>query len=586
MATNRIRTRPPRAAGREPAGPPLVTDDVSGFLEDAAHYSGGHAPAVAFPRDEAEVAALVRRSARVLPVGAQSSLTGGATPMGELVLSSSRMNAVGHLADDRVTVQPGVALTTLRETLDAAGKAYPPVPTFEGATIGGVVSTNAAGAATFKHGTTRDWVRGLTVVLASGEALDLERGQVRAADGRFVIETAQGEMEVPAPTHRLPRVPKHSAGYHAGPDLDLVDLFVGSEGTLGVVTSVTLDVLPRRPEIGVALIALDGEEQAIALAARLRDVSLDTRRRADPAGLDVAAIEYLDRRSLELARAAEAGRGSRVSIPEPAGAVLLVQIELPPGTTAGEVHEQIGLAASAAAPGPITAGEVHEQIGLAAPTAVPAGPITAGEVHEQIGLATSAAPSAGPIVQLCRLLEAEDLLDRTELAAPGETARAAQLLAFREAVPEAVNRQVAVAKRTVDGTIEKTAADMIVPFSKLSDFVRLFRAAFEARGLDHAVWGHLSDANLHPNVIPRSADDVRAGKEAILACGREVVRLGGCPLAEHGVGRNPVKQALLRLLHGDAGIEQMRAVKRALDPENKLAPGVLFPAPGGRKAPA
>ena len=565
MATNRIRARPPRTSRGDPSRPLVVTDDVAGFLEDAAHYPGGHAPAVAFPRDEAEVAALVRRSARVLPIGAQSSLTGGATPMGELVLSSSRMNAVEDLGDDRVTLQPGVALTTLREILDAAGKAYPPVPTFEGATVGGVVSTNAAGAATFKYGTTRDWVRGLTVVLASGEALDLERGEVRAADGRFVVETAQGEIAVPAPDYRPPPVPKHSAGYHAGPDLDLVDLFVGSEGTLGVVTSVTLDVLPRRPEVCVVLIAVDGEEQAIALAARLRDISLDTRRRADPAGLDVAAIEYLDRRSLELARAAEAGRGSRVSIPETAGAVLLVQIELPPGTTAGEVHEQIGLAASAAAP---------------------AGPITAGEVHEQIGLAASAAAPAGPIVQLCRLLEAENLLDRTELAAPGETARAAELLALREAVPEAVNRRVAVAKRTVDGTIEKTAADMIVPFSKLPDCLRLFRAAFEARGLDHAVWGHLSDANPHPNVIPRSADDVRAGKEAILACGREVVRLGGCPLAEHGVGRNPVKQALLRLLHGDAGIERMRAVKRALDPEYKLAPGVIFAAPDGRKAPA
>ncbi len=542
MATNRIRTRPPRADRRAPPGPLPVSDDVSGFLDDAAHYPGGHAPAVAFPRDEAECAALVRDADRVLPVGAQSSLTGGATPMGHLVLSSSRMNAVGHLADDRITVQPGVALTTLREALDAAGKAYPPVPTFEGATVGGVVSTNAAGASTFKYGTTRDWVRGLTVVLSSGEALDLERGQARAADGRFVIETAQREIVVPAPDYRLPQVPKRSAGYHAAPDLDLVDLFVGSEGTLGVVTSVTLDVLPRRPAVCVVLIALDGEAHATALAARLRDVSADTRRRADPAGLDVAAIEYLDRRSLELARAAEAGRGAAVSVPDAAGAVLLLQIELPPGATAGEVHEQIGLAASAA-------------------------------------------PPAGPIVALCRLLDAEGLLDRTELAAPGETARAADLLAFREAVPEAVNRRVAVAKRTVDGTIEKTAADMIVPFPKLSDCLRLFRTAFESRGLDHAVWGHLSDANLHPNVIPRSADDVRAGKEAIMACGREVIRLGGCPLAEHGVGRNPVKQALLRLLHGDAGIGQMRAVKRALDPENKLAPGVLFPAAGG-KAPA
>ena len=542
MASNRIRTRLPRPVRRDRSRPVAVTGDVAGFLADAAHYPGGHATAAAFPRDEAECAALVRGADRVLPVGAQSSLTGGATPMGELVLSTSRMNAVGNVADDRITVQPGVALTTLRETLEAAGKAYPPVPTFEGATVGGVVSTNAAGAATFKYGTTRDWVRGLTVVLASGEALDLEREQVRAAAGRFVIETSRGETVVPVPAYRLPRVPKHSAGYHAAPDLDLVDLFVGSEGTLGVVTSVTLDVLPRRPAVCVVLIGVDDEGRALALAGRLRDVSLDTRRRADPAGLDVAAIEYLDRRSLDLARAAAAGRGSPVSMPETAGAALLLQVELPSGAAAAEVHEQIGLAASPQ-------------------------------------------PPPGPVVQLCRLLDAEGLLDRTELAAPGGT-RAAALLSLREAAPEAVNRRVAVAKRTVDGTIEKTAADMIVPFPKLADCLRLFRGAFESRGLDHAVWGHLSDANLHPNVIPRSADDVRAGKEAILECGRGVIRLGGCPLAEHGVGRNPIKQQLLRLLHGDAGVEQMRAVKRALDPDDKLAPGVLFPAPAHGKAPA
>lgn len=543
MATHRIRTRPARPGAALPSSAVPTTRDVAGFVEDAAHYPGGHAAAVAFPRDEAECAALVRGAARVLPVGAQSSLTGGATPGGGLVLSTSRMNAVEQPSDTRVTVQPGVTLTALRETLDAAGRAYPPTPTFEGATVGGVVATNAAGAATFKHGTTRDWVRGLTVVLASGEVLDVERGQVQASRGRFVIDTARGAVAVPAPTYPLPDVPKHSAGYHAAPDLDLVDLFVGSEGTLGVVTSVTLDVLPRRPALCVVLIVLDGEDRATALAGRLRDMSLETRRRADPAGLDVAAVEYLDRRSLDLVRADAAGRGRRASVPETAGAVLLLQIELPPGTTAARVREQVGAAAAAA-------------------------------------------PSPGPVVDLCRLLAAEGLLDRTELAAPGETARAAELIALREAAPEAVNRRVAVAKHGVDDRIEKVAADVIVPFPRLSDCVRLFRTAFESRGLDHAVWGHLSDANLHPNVLPRSADDVRAGKEAILACGREVIRLGGCPLAEHGVGRSPTRQALLRLLHGDAGIGQMRAVKRALDPDDKLAPGVLFPAASGRRTTA
>ena len=81
----------------------------------------------------------------------------------------------------------------------------------------------------------------------------------------------------------------------------------------------------------------------------------------------------------------------------------------------------------------------------------------------------------------------------------------------------------------------------------------------------------------HPNVIPRTMADIEAGQEAILEFGREVIARGGSPLSEHGVGRSAIKQALLRQLYGDRGIEEMRAVKRALDPEWKLAPGVIFP---------
>jgi D-lactate dehydrogenase (cytochrome) len=117
---------------------------------------------------------------------------------------------------------------------------------------------------------------------------------------------------------------------------------------------------------------------------------------------------------------------------------------------------------------------------------------------------------------------------------------------------------------------------MAVPIERFGDMMNVYRRGFESRGLDYAIWGHISDGNVHPNVIPRSHDEVLRGKEAILEFGRAAVALGGCPLAEHGVGRNPVKQALLRQLYGDDGIEQMRAVKRALDPDWKLAPGVIF----------
>jgi D-lactate dehydrogenase (cytochrome) len=142
-------------------------------------------------------------------------------------------------------------------------------------------------------------------------------------------------------------------------------------------------------------------------------------------------------------------------------------------------------------------------------------------------------------------------------------------------VPAAVNARVGRA-RAADARIAKTAADMIVPFERVGELLEVYDQEFERRQLDAAVWGHLSDGNLHPNVIPRSFADVESGKEAIRTFGREVLRLGGSPLAEHGVGRNPIKQQLLRDLYGGEGIEAMRAIKRTLDPDFKLAPGVIF----------
>jgi D-lactate dehydrogenase (cytochrome) len=185
-----------------------------------------------------------------------------------------------------------------------------------------------------------------------------------------------------------------------------------------------------------------------------------------------------------------------------------------------------------------------------------------------------------PLARFCRLLDEAGLLDVTELALPGDRRRAEQLVAVREAVPLGVNQRVGAARRDIDPRIEKTAADMVVPFERFGEMMDVYRHGFGSRGLDFAVWGHISDGNVHPNVLPGSYDDVLRGRDAILEFGREVTRLGGCPLAEHGVGRNPVKQALLRQLYGEEGIDQMRAVKRALDPAWKLAPGVMFEREG------
>jgi D-lactate dehydrogenase (cytochrome) len=492
------------------------------YLSDAAHFPGGHAAAVIVPRAISEIPDIVRQAKTVLPIGAQSSLTGGATPMGEVVLSTEKLTRVLEAGPSRIKVEAGVSVAVIQETLAAHGAWFPPAPTFTGALAGGIVATNAAGAATFRHGSVRPWVEELTVVLADGSELSVRRGERRAQAGRLSIPTAGGTVDVAVPSYRMPDVVKRSAGYHAEPDMDLIDLFVGSEGTLGVITTATFRALSPIPTRAMALVPCASEEDAIALVAELR---------REPS---VAAIEHMDRRCLDILRDDGTERRNDVAFPFGTGLALLVQLELEPGTTEAQAFDEIAAALG------------------------------------RDGLDT-------PLARVCRLLHAHGVFDDTEMALPGNLRRAEQLLAIREGVPAGVNQRVGRAQHEIDARIAKTAADMIVPFERFGEMMAIYREGFASRGLDFAVWGHISDGNVHPNVLPRSYADVERGREAILHFGQQVARLGGCPLAEHGVGRNAVKQALLRGLYGEAGIEEMRAVKRALDPEWKLAPGVIFP---------
>jgi D-lactate dehydrogenase (cytochrome) len=492
--------------------PPIHRDPdlLQSFLSDAAHVPGGTAEGVVFPRDVDEVAAVVRAAKRVLPVGAQSSLTGGATPRGEVVLSTRGLSDITEPTGDTVRVGAGVPLSDLQRFLATRDLYYPPVPTFDGAFVGGTVATNAAGAATFKYGVTRDWVAGLTVVLADGSVLDISRDDVRASD-EGVIEVdaiGGGVIRIKIPTYQVPTLPKVSAGYFTQPHLDLIDLFIGSEGTLGVIADATLRV-KRRPLRCVALIACGSEAQALAATAMLRT---DASAAADP--LDVAAIEYMDARSLALldeSLFAHAG----IRRPTDATTMLLVQLE------------------------------------------------------------TEGNPDAA-LARLQDILQTIGIGDDPVVALPGDERAATRLFELREAVPAAVNARVAAAKARLGDAIQKVAGDFIVPFDTLESALALYRQTFERRDLEYAIWGHISDGNLHPNVIPRSLQDIEKGRDALREMAHGVMALGGAPLAEHGVGRNQLKQQFLQQMYGESGIEQMRAVKRALDPEGKFAAGVLF----------
>ena len=485
------------------------------------------------PRSIDEVSACLRDTRRVLAVGAQSSLTGGATPLGDIVLSTERLNSISVLRD-RVRVGAGVPLQTVQDELVKVGSWLPPVPTYLGAFAGGAVATCAAGAATFKYGTIRDWVDGLTVVLAGGDVVELTRG-FHHADGGFVIGTSSGDRIVRLPDHiRMPDVPKRSAGYFIAPGMDLIDLFIGSEGTLGVIADVTFRTAPLPYASCRALVPLPSEERAIELTGHLRAGALGTWFSRDAFGIDVSAIEHIDARSIAVIREDGVDRKLHVSLPSGSAVALLIDLEL-----------------SRAASHTPWLSQLEAIDDLEAPDS--------------------------PLVRFGRLLKRVGVFEDTEIALPENRSRAAAFADLREAVPTGVNRRVAQAKQQ-DPEISKTAADMIVPFERFADMMRECRRLFAERDLDLAVWGHISDGNVHPNVIPRSAEDVRKSRDAILELGASVILMGGCPLAEHGVGRNPIKQELLRQLYGTGGVYAMRAIKLSLDPHGSLASGVIFPA--------
>jgi D-lactate dehydrogenase (cytochrome) len=405
-------------------------------------------------------------------------------------------------------------LSNLQRALASEGRWYPPVPTFDGAFVGGTIATNAAGAATFKYGSTRPWVEAITVVLADGSVLDVQRGEVTASpEGWFELERASGEIvPILIPTYTLPDVAKLSAGYFARPGMDLIDLFIGAEGTLGVIVDATLRTLPK-PRTCMALVTCATDAQALALTAALRHEAITSWH--GHGALDVSAIEYMGEDALAVLPG-EAWARAGVQGPAAGSCLLLVQIEVPEDDSATLARFAEVLTGCGVGPDPAIAG-------------------------------------------------------------PGDERGAARLFELREAVPAAVNAQIAETRTRVSPHIHKIAGDYVVPFDRLADSLALYRRICEQHGLPLAVWGHASDGNLHPNVLPRSAADVERGLQAIFEMAMGVMAMGGAPLAEHGVGRHPVKRRLLRALYGDRGIEEMRAVKRALDPEWKLAAGVLFP---------
>ena len=238
--------------------------DMAPFLTDWRRRFTGRADAVVLPATTHETADVVRACARhdaaIVTQGGNTGLSGGATPAPDghsIVLSTRRMNRVLEVdpENDTITVQAGCTLQAVRDAAQEAGRLFPLSLAAQGScTIGGNLATNAGGTQVLRYGNTRELALGLEVVLPDGQVWDGLRG-----------------------------LRKDNSGY------DLKQLFIGSEGTLGVITAATLKLFALPRSRLTALAGLESVEAAILLLQRMRSF----------AGPTLTAFELMSRESLQ-----------------------------------------------------------------------------------------------------------------------------------------------------------------------------------------------------------------------------------------------------------------------------------------------
>ena len=425
-----------------------------------------HMPeAVVRPRTAEEIAAVMKLANRehfpVTPRGAGSGLSGGAVPVhGGVVLLLDRMNRI--LEIDRrnlmIVVEPGVVTNDINEILQEHGLFYPGYPmSLETCFVGGNVAENAGGGKAVKYGVTGRYVTGLEVVTPTGEIVQLGGKRV-----------------------------KDVTGY------DLIGLMVGSEGTLGIFTKITLRLMPP-PKASVDLLCLyRTADEAIAVVPRIMTSG----------GIVPAAIEFMDQTSV---------RAScdylNESLPyHDAGAMLLITVD---GATEQEVERDYDI--------------IGEQ-------ALQGGAI---EVYVADNSTTSE-----------------------------------RIWKVRRNIAEAFNLV----------SQNQSNEDIVVPMGAIAELIAALQVLSKKYDVMAPCFGHAADGNMHIRIVMNPAWSLEKWDHTRPEILKELyaltVRLGGTLSGEHGIGHK--RSQYMPLFCSEAHLNIMRAIKKALDPNNILNPGKVF----------
>lgn len=273
-------------------------DTIKSYFEDSSNLKGGHAESVVFPENIEELAEFLRGAySEKIPVnvsGGGTGTTGARVPFDGIVVSMERFNKIIDIAKDKIsaTIQAGVMVDDLKKACEREGLFYPCHPTEQTAFVGGTVATNASGARSFKYGPTRRHVNRLEMILADGAVCNVRRGKtfLRRGDSRMTLEDGR-QISIPLPTYQMPHV-KNSAGYFAKDGMDLIDLFIGQEGTLSVITEIEFGLVMKPEKILSCFVFFKNEKDAWCFSSDLKK----------DRALDILSIEYFDSNALGLVR--------------------------------------------------------------------------------------------------------------------------------------------------------------------------------------------------------------------------------------------------------------------------------------------
>lgn len=444
----------------------LGKDNVITEQEDLVCYSFDATPdvpnplpdVVVTPNSTEEVVKVVdiarKYKTPIYPRGSGTNLCGGTVPLkGGIVLSLLNMNRILEIDAENLVavVQPGVIIQDLNNAVAPYGLIYPPDPgTVTTATMGGSVSECAGGLRGLKYGVTKHYVMGLEVVLANGKV------------ARFGGKTV-----------------KNVTGY------DMVKLFTGSEGTLGIITEIIVKLIPA-PETRAAMLATFTSLEDAGNA--IRDIISS---KVIPATLEI--MDQVTIRTVE--------NYAKVGLPTDAKAILLIEVDGIPEVVAREA-----------------------------------------EAVEKVVIQNNGS-----------IQRAKDEEEREKIW----TARRAALPALAQFKPTTV------------------LEDATVPRSKITEMLLFLEQVAEKYNLNIGTFGHAGDGNLHPTILTdaRDKEEMERVHKAVDEIFAKAVELGGTLSGEHGVGI--AKAKYLELEFGETGLEVLRQIKNALDPEGILNPGKI-----------